>query len=160
MANERIRLKFDEESMQDMYLDVKISFMKLLEITFLLGTLASDFVRKKEIPKDHLESAYLKARHILVTVLQALPESATDEDLENYILSGDVLNNITNEKLFSMIDNLTFNVIRAASDGKASASTVNSDVADLILSDSAANKEEVEDLLDLVDNAPVTKLDA
>jgi len=165
MSDEKIRLKFAEEDMQDLYVNNKVSLSKLVEFTFVLGTLATTFVRKDSVPQEHLTSAYETARHLLITVLQVLPESASDNDIEEYILSGSVLNHLIYEKAFPMMDNLTFSVIKAAQEGKAEATTVSGGVVDLIFSEDEEEQQAPQrptnnELLDLVDNMPVKKLDA
>ena len=142
-----------------MYLEGKISLSKLFEFTFLLGTIASVLSEKENVSKDSVEGAYTNARYVLVDVLQALPKTATDEDIEDYIFSGKVLDNIVAEKAFSILDTLAFNIINEAISGGASASTIDGDIADLIASEQGIDIVD-EKLLDLVDDMPTKKLDA
>ena len=160
MQNERIRLNFDEEHMQELYIEAKISLAKLVEFAFLLGSLANTFAKKDGIASEQLESAYTSARHVVTTILQALPESATDEEIESYIMSGAILDVITSKNIFPIIDTLSFNIVNAAVAGKATATTLNGEVVDLILDGSETSEATANDLLDLVEGMPAKKLDA
>lgn len=148
-----IRIKFDEDSIQEEYLSVKLAISKLSEILFTLGTYASMLKSNKD---DEQEIGLRGIQHIVSLFGELEPPSTVEDAYESM---ENIVRHIIINKLLNSVDTIVYIAVQEANKGRASTSSIEGDLVDLIVGNDI-HENEIERLLSLVENVPVKKIEA